>query len=200
RHCGLRIYLDYTLPPPRWRHHSSNFVECFGGLTSLAEAAGAAPTPKLTELKCHCGARIGLDEPMTIRIWCGANLSHDVYCRSVEDLYNFFSRFAPAPTPKAAPKHEEEFSEDSHGLKRLKSEAFTYPPDECRCSCNPSCDCVCHRKATPEAAPEQFTEQERMVIGDLAKRQEISEHKVLVQALRLYQLHILGVPQLGDKA
>jgi hypothetical protein len=52
-------------------------------------------------------------------------------------------------------------------------------------------------KLLGDAEPSGFTDAEKAAIADLAKRQDISEHKVPVQALRLYQMHILGV---GDKA
>ena len=43
-----------------------------------------------------------------------------------------------------------------------------------------------------------FTVREQEVITDLAKRQEISEHKVLVQGLRLYQLIVMGSHRLEE--
>ncbi len=46
---------------------------------------------------------------------------------------------------------------------------------------------------------EHFTNKEAAVIGDLAKRLGISEHKVLVQGLRAYQLIVMGTHQLQEK-
>lgn len=42
RHCGLRIYLDGNT----WRHHGSNFVECYGGRESHAEPSELPAEPQ----------------------------------------------------------------------------------------------------------------------------------------------------------
>lgn len=44
-----------------------------------------------------------------------------------------------------------------------------------------------------------LTTEEIAALEDLSKRQELSKEKVLIQGLRLYQQHILGVPEMPSK-
>lgn len=50
------------------------------------------------------------------------------------------------------------------------------------------------------SAPSQFSDAENAAIRDLAQRLGVSEFKVLQMAVREYQLKVVGVPDLGDKA
>jgi hypothetical protein len=45
-HCKLKIYLDGSGMFPVWRHHGSNFEECFGAAICGCENALATPTQK----------------------------------------------------------------------------------------------------------------------------------------------------------
>jgi hypothetical protein len=55
-------------------------------------------------------------------------------------------------------------------------------------------------KPAPNALLIEVSEKEVMVANELATRLGVSQDKVWRLALALYQIHVLGVPQVGDKA
>jgi hypothetical protein len=105
KHCHLKIYFR-TGRNPKWRHHASNFVECFGDLETWAEPtseylasvlANAAASPRTGPgpVCPNCGSG-DLDFISFRHIRC-KSCKLEKYCSTPHVLSEFF------PAPSADP-------------------------------------------------------------------------------------------------
>ena len=96
KHCHLRIYLDKVSDPPNpvWRHHGSNFVECFQDLDTWAEPATGASSVSTSA---------GLASALTLGRKLRAFLANEKHW-SDADIEEFCAKFFTAQVPSKEPK------------------------------------------------------------------------------------------------